>query len=138
MSPLDDLQQYSAFVYSLPEQYPFIERSTLSLGTIGPKLAKLEGGIEFAHGLRLDVWELLDFQAQRIRNYSYEVYRAGEKVLWYDPWEHPELPHLASTFPHHKHVPPDLRNNRVPAPGISFNAPNLPAILDEIKGLLPW
>jgi len=66
------------------------------------------------------VWELIDFAAHRVRTYSYEVYRAGEKVCWYDPWEHPEIAALASTFPHHKHVLPNLRDNRVPAPGISF------------------
>jgi hypothetical protein len=58
-----------------------------------------------------------------------DSYRAGEKVCWYDAWEHPEIPGLAPTFPHHKHVPPNLRDHRVPAPGISFQSPNLDVVL---------
>ena len=66
-------------------------------------------------------------------DYSYEVYRAGEKIIWYDPFEHPHAPELASTYPHHKHVLPDIKHNRVPAPGISFEQPNLPGLIEEIK-----
>jgi hypothetical protein len=40
---------------------------------------------------------------------------------------------LASTYPHHKHIPPDLRHNRVPAHGISFEQPNLPTLIEEIE-----
>jgi len=76
---------------------------------------------------------LIDFAAKRIRAYSYEVYRSGEKVGWYDCWEHPEIPALAATFPHHKHIPPNLRDHRVLAPGISFASPNLDAVLQDVR-----
>src|SRR2546426_961191 len=79
----------------------------------------------------LDVWELLDFDAKRILNYSYEIYRGGEKIAWYDPFEHPHVSELAATHPHHKHVPPDIKHNRIPAPGISFEHPNLPFLIEE-------
>ena len=38
----------------------------------------------------------------------------------YESWSH---------SPHHKHVPPDLKHNRLPAPDISFPHPNLPGLL---------
>jgi hypothetical protein len=131
--PLPDFLTYGQFVYSLPETYPSIQRSTLVLATIGPTLAKLEGRVTFKGDVILDVWELVDFDARRILHYSYEVYQAGEKILWYDPFEHPHMPELVSTYPHHKHVFPDIKHNRVPAPGISFDQPNLPCLIEEIK-----
>ena len=79
------------------------------------------------------MWELIDFATHRIRTYSYEVYRDGGKICWYDPWPHPEIPALASTFPHHRHVPPDLRHHRVLAPGIRFEAPNLDVLLEDLR-----
>jgi len=45
-------------------------------------------------------------------------------------------PALAATHPHHKHIPPDIKHNRVPAPGISFRTPNLLQILQEIEDLI--
>jgi len=132
-APLDDLVRYSAFVYALGERHSIVTGSTLTLAPIGATLARLEGRIEFHGGMHLEVFELIDFAAHRIRTYSYEVYRAGEKVCWYDAWEHPEIPELKATFPHHKHVPPDLRNHRVPAPGISFESPNLDVVLEDVR-----
>lgn len=131
--PLPDFLTYGQLVYSLPETYPTVQRSTLVLATIGPTLAKLEGQVTFKGDVILDVWELVDFDTRRILHYSYEVYRAGEKILWYDPFEHPHTPELASTYPHHKHVLPDIKHNRVPAPGISFEQPNLPGLIEEIE-----
>ena len=131
-APLDDIGSYSAFVYALAERHFFVTGSTLALAPIGATLAKLEGRIECQGGVHLEIWELVDFAARRIRTYSYEVYRQGEKVCWYDPWEHPEISALASTFPHHKHVPPNLRDHRVAAPGIRFDAPNLDTLLEDV------
>jgi hypothetical protein len=70
-----------------------------------------------------------------IASYGYEIYRGNERLFWYDDFPHPDDPSLASTFPHHKHVPPDIRNHRIPAPGLSFTVPNLPAILEEIEAV---
>jgi hypothetical protein len=52
--------------------------------------------------------------------------------LSYDPQPHPDDPNLASTHPHHKHIPPDIKRHRVPAPDISFQQPNLPFLIEEI------
>ena len=133
---LPDTDAYARLVYSLPEQFPAIQRSTLVLATIGATLAKVEGQISFPAGIVLDVWELLDFEARRILNYSYEIYRAGDKTAWYDPFEHPHLVELASTYPHHKHLAPDIKHNRLPAPGIGFEQANLPFLIQEIEHTL--
>jgi hypothetical protein len=42
---------------------------------------------------------------------------------------------LASTFPHHLHELPDIKHNRKPAPGISFDAPNLPTLIADCVAL---
>ncbi len=131
--PVPDLQTYSKLVYSLQQDHPSIQYSTLVLAPIGATLAKLEGQITFSGDLTLEVWELIDFDLRRILDYSYELYHAGEKIAWYDPFEHPNIPELATTHPHHKHVPPDIKHNRVPAPGISFEQPNLPFLIAEIE-----
>jgi hypothetical protein len=132
-APLDDIASYSTFVYALAERLTFVTHSALTLAPIGATLAKLEGRVECQGGIHLEIWELIDFAAHRIRTYSYEIYRAGEKVCWYDAWEHPEIPALGATFPHHKHLLPNLRDNRVPAPGISFESPNLDVVLTDVR-----
>ena len=79
--------------------------------------------------------EELDFADGLITSYGYEVYRGTERLYWYDDFPHPEDPTLASTFPHHKHVPPDIRHNRIPASNLQFAHPNLIAIIEEIESL---
>ena len=71
-----------------------------------------------------------------IASYGYEVYRHADRLYWYDDFPHPLDPSLASTLPHHKHVPPDIKHNRIPAPTMSFRRPNLSAILDEVEALI--
>jgi hypothetical protein len=71
-----------------------------------------------------------------ITSYGYEVYRGSEKLYWYDDFPHPQDSSLALTFPHHKHIPPEIKRNRVPAPDISFTRPNLPVLIQEIEALI--
>ncbi len=130
---LTDFRGYGEFIYTLPTRHPSILLSTLVLANIGRTLSELEGKLHFAKAVVLDVWELIDHETSRIRNYSYEVYQASEKMIWYDPFEHPHIPELASTHPHHKHVHPNIKRNRIPAPGISFERPNLPFLIQEIE-----
>ena len=68
-----------------------------------------------------------------LRYTQYEVYRGEERLYWYDDFPHPDDPTLASTMPHHKHIPPDIKHHRVPAPTMSFTQPNLPALVEEIE-----
>jgi hypothetical protein len=71
-----------------------------------------------------------------IDEYGYEVWREEKKLYWYDSQPHPNDPELQSTHPHHKHVPPDIKHNRLPAPALSFTRPNLPALIAELEQLV--
>ena len=35
--------------------------------------------------------------------------------------------------PHHKHIPPNIKHHRIPAPNLSFTCPNLPFLIEEIE-----
>jgi hypothetical protein len=71
-----------------------------------------------------------------IEDYGYELWYGSEKIAWYDSQPHPDDPTLASTHPHHKHIPPDIKHNRIPAPNISFTHPNLPVLIREVEDLI--
>jgi hypothetical protein len=71
-----------------------------------------------------------------IDSYGYEIWQGDEKKYWYDSQPHPDDLALESTYPHHKHVPPDLKHHRIPASGMSFAYPNLPLLIQEIETLL--
>jgi len=49
---------------------------------------------------------------------------------------HPDVPELQSTHPHHKHIPPEIKQHRIPAPEMSSTRPNLPVLIREIEALL--
>lgn len=128
-------EDYELFLYTLTERFPSIRRSTLSFIRRGHSLARITGEIHFDDDIRLVVLERIVFDRLpiQIEGYGYEVWRGGEKLYWYDPQPHPDEPHLQSSFPHHKHVPPDMKHNRIPAPEMSFVTPNLPLLIREIE-----
>jgi Family of unknown function (DUF6516) len=132
---LKSLSEYSRFVSHILSR-PDVERSTVVVWSNSPYTGTAEGEVWFKGNVRLRMREELDFDAALIVSYEYEVYRAGEKLYWYDDFPHPQDLSLASTFPHHKHIPPEIRRNRVPAPDISFIRPNLPALVQEIEALV--
>lgn len=106
----------------------------------------------------LCVQEYLNFELGVIEGYGYEVSRTmlaldapdfppgaayckasfphKEKLYWYDSFPHPHDPSLASTHPHHKHIPPDIKRHRIPAPELTFTVPNLPFLIEEIERTL--
>lgn len=131
-SSLTSLAEYSRFVAEVLNR-PTVTTSTVAVWSDSRGTGIAEGEVFFAHGLRLRLREELDFETGLITSYGYEVYRGSQKLFWYDDFPHPDDPSLASTFPHHKHVPPDIRHHRISAPGLSFTAPNLPALLEEIE-----
>ncbi|MBT9170173.1 MAG: hypothetical protein DDT18_00512 [Actinobacteria bacterium] len=133
-NPLTSLDKYSRFVAELLN-HPTVERSTVMVWSDSPYTGIAEGEVFFSNGIRLRLREELDFAAGLITSYGYEVYRHVERLYWYDDFPHPNDPNLASTFPHHKHVPPDIKHNRIPAPKISFTRPNLRVLIGEIEGL---
>ncbi len=130
---IDSIEEYAQFIYALPAHYPIIQQNTLRLYTVGPYEGILKGEVHFDHGIVLRVVEMLDFAHGIIRRYSYTLTQNDEKCYWYDPQPHPENPTLAISFPHHQHVPPDIKHHRIPAPHLSFTAPNLPALIEEIQ-----
>ncbi len=85
---------YEYFLYSLEEQYPFIRRSTLVFERRGASLARLAGELFFDYGVRISVRERLIFHRLPlvIDWYGYEVWRDDEKLYWYDPQPHPDVP----------------------------------------------
>jgi len=87
----------------------------------------------FTNGLRLRMREEVDLDAGLIISYGYEIYRGEDRLYWYDDFPHPNDPKLTATMPHHKHVPPDIKHNRIPAPNMSFERPNLPVLINEIN-----
>jgi len=147
--------EYERLIYTLPARYPSIRLSTLVLAPPGLDIARLTGLVAFGDDCVLCVYELLNFAQGVIETYRYEIslcrppfsesplpeaieycragYLGKEKLYWYDSWPHPNDRTLASTHPHHKHVPPDIRHHRIPAVELSFNQPNLPFLIDEIE-----
>lgn len=129
--PLESLDAYSRFVAKALSGSN-VTYSTVAVWSDSPYSGIAEGEVVFANGLRLRIREEVDFDAGIIVSYGYEVYAGEERLYWCDDFPHPCDPNLASTMPHHKHVPPDIKHNRIPAPSMSFERPNLPALIQEI------
>lgn len=138
-NPLRTAEDYELFLYTLAEQFPAVRRSTVTVVRRGASLARVAGEVTFDHGIRLVVRQRIVYHRLPavIDSYGYEVWQGEQKRYWYDSQPHPDDVALQSTHPHHKHVPPDIKRNRVPAPGMSFTQPNLPLLIQEIEALLP-
>lgn len=133
---IPSLIEYEHYVYSLPEKHASIQTSTLVVKRTSANSAQTVGTIYFDKDVSRRVLETLDFIDSEIVDYSYEVPRGAKKLYWYDCWPHPEDPKLTSTHPHHKHVPPNIKYHRVPAPQMSFTRPNLTVVIEEIERML--
>lgn len=131
-------EDYELYLYSLPDQFPSIRRSTVTFVRLGASLARIAGELFFDHDIRVVVRERFVYHRLPavLDWYGYEVWRHDEKLYWYDPQPHPNNRELQSTHPHHKHIPPDIKHHRIPAPGMSFDQPNLPSIISEIERLI--
>ncbi len=137
-NPMRTAEDYELFLYTLAQQFPSVRRSTLTFARLGSSLARVAGELYFDRGIRLVVRErvLYDRSPLVIDWYGYEVWQGNEKLYWYDSQPHPGETALQSTYPHHKHVPPDVKHHRIPAPDMSFTRPNLPVLIKEIETLL--
>lgn len=138
MSPFQSLRNYEEFVYTLRQQFPSIKESSLVVARRGKRTATLQGEIIFEKGYRLSLKERLSFDegAVLIEDYGYELWCKGERIAWYDSQPHPGDKTLAENHPHHKHIPPDIKHHRIPAPKMSFNRPNIPVLIKEIENLV--
>jgi hypothetical protein len=123
--------EYEQWLHAIPTTSPSVRASTLRFFATSATTATVSGSVEFRSGYRLTVSELVDFAAGEILDYGYEVWQ-GDEIYWYDPQPHPNDPLLAETFPHHKHIHPDIKHHRVPAPGLGFGQPNLSFLIEEI------
>jgi hypothetical protein len=137
-NPLRTPEDYELFLYTLTEQFPSIHRSTVTLVRLGATLARVAGELYFDQEVRAVVRERVLYHRLPavIDWYGYEVWQGEKKLYWYDSQPHPNDPALQSTHPHHKHVPPDVKHHRIPAPEMSFTRPNLPVLIREIEALL--
>ena len=138
MNPFSSLSEYEEFIYTLPQRYPSIQVSMLVVVRRGAVQGTVSGTLAFAAGYQLIVRERLTAEdgAVTLERYSYEGWRDQEILYWYDSQAHPQIQELASTHPHHKHVPPDIKHNRIVAPGLSFTQPNLPFLIRELEQTL--
>src|SRR3990172_4101548 len=138
MNPLQSLADYERFIYTLAQRHSIVQRSTLVVIRRGANVATLSGEVELECGFRLIVREKLSFAKGpgEIKGYGYEVWRGGEQLYWFDSQPHPNDPTLSGTHPHHKHIPPDIKHHRIPAPGLSFASPNLPFLIADIEEVL--
>lgn len=132
---LTSLTKYSRYIAELLNR-PTILHSTVSIWSDSPYTGITEGEIFFPHGFRLRIREELDFDAALISSYGYEAYHGEEKLFWYDDFPHPSDQELASTFPHHKHIPPNIKRHRIPALEISFTKSNLFILVQEMEALI--
>jgi hypothetical protein len=134
MNAFRSLPEYEHLLYTLQDRHAAVIASTLIIVRRGPGVAIVSGEVHVAGGRRLTVREVLTWDSGRvsIRSYGYEAWQGGEKIYWYDSQPHPNEPELASTAPHHKHISPDIKRHRVRAPELSFAAPNIPFLIDEL------
>ncbi len=136
--PLRTSEDYELFLYTLTEQFPSVRHSTVVFIRRGATLARVAGELYFAQNIRLIIRERILYHRLPaiIDWYGYEVWQSEKKLYWYDSQPHPNEPALQSSHPHHKHVSPDIRHNRIPAPKMSFTQPNLPVLIREIEALV--
>lgn len=135
--PLRSPEDYELYLYSISQRFPSVRQSTLTLVRKGASLARVAGELLFDNEIRLVVREriLYDRLPAVINWYGYEVWQGGKKLYRYDSQPHPNEPSLQNNHPHHKHVLPDLKHNRVPTPELSFARPNLNYLIQEIETL---
>jgi hypothetical protein len=137
-NPLRTPEDYEMFLYTLTEQFPSVRRSTVTFIRLGATLARVTGELHFNQGIRVVVRERVLYHRLPavIDWYAYEVWQGKEKLYWYDSQPHPNDSTLQNSHPHHKHIPPDVKHNRIPAPEMSFTHPNLPVLIREAEKLL--
>lgn len=137
-NPLRTSKDYELFLYTLTDQFPSVRRSTVTLIRRGATIARVTGELYFDGDVRLVVRERLVYHRLPvvIDWYGYEVWRENKKLYWYDSQPHPSDPTLQGTEPHHKHIPPDIKHHRIPAPAMNFTQSNLPTLIHEIEALI--
>ena len=137
-NPLRTPEDYELFLYTLTDKFPLVRHSTITFVRKGASLARVAGELCFDHEMRLVIRERILYHRLPaiIDWYGYEVWQGNQKLYWYDSQPHPDDPGLQSTYPHHKHILPDMKHHRIPAPEMSFTQPNLPTLIRDIESFL--
>lgn len=131
------LTKYEDFIYAIADQFSSVTRSDLIVKRHGKVWAEVAGRVYFENDYILEVREVVDFlNVNFIRRYGYAARKKEDILYWYDSQEHPHNLNLQTTYPHHKHVPPDMKHNRIPAPQMRFDQPNLAVLIREIEALI--
>ena len=131
------LTKYEDFIYAIADQFSSVIQSNLIVKRHGKDWAEVAGQLYFENDYVLEVREIVDFSnANFIRRYGYAARKKENILYWYDSQEHPHDLNLQISYPHHKHIPPDLKHNHIPASQLSFIRPNLPELIREIEALL--
>lgn len=127
---------YVAFLATLLDRFVYIQTMEFKVYLTSVTEGYSEGTMRFSHELVLSFNEHIDFAAKRLFKYGYVAYQRGVKLFYYDPQPHPNDPSLASNFPHHKHIHPDLKHHRIPAPEMTFENSNLETVIREIETMI--
>ena len=137
-NPLRTSEDYELFLYTITEQFSSVKSSNVVLIRRGSTLARIMGELYFEKEFRLVMRERILYNPPPavIDGYGYEVWQGADKLYWYDSQPHSNVLDLASTHPHHKHIPPNIKRNRIPAQNMSFERANLPVLILEIEALI--
>lgn len=136
-SPLESLSNYSQYIADTVNRQSVLQ-STLCAWSMSPFTGIAEGEVIFRKGFRLRMREEIDFDEELITSYGYEIYQDNNRLYWYDDFPHPDDQSLASTYPHHKHILPDIKRNRIPAPEINYKTGNLSFLIEEIENQIKF
>jgi len=129
---IKSILEFGSFVDGLKNRYREIKASNLVFKNTGHTTRELTGEIKFDNDIKLTIFERIDFSNGTIESYRYEVYQGKAILYWYDAKPHPGEPPIELTFPHHKHIYPDIEHHRVPAPGLGLDKTNLIFLIEEI------
>jgi hypothetical protein len=133
---LNSYDEYVVFLSTLLEKFHNLEGVEFNTYLTSTTECYSEGTILFPNEIVLAFIEQIDFAVNKLFKYGYTVHQAGEKLYYYDSQPHPDDSSLAATHPHHKHIPPDIKHHRIPAPGLSFDHSNLEFLIREIEATL--
>lgn len=139
INPFKSFRNYEEYIYTIQRNFPLIKSTNLIFIRRGKRVATIQGEMIFDQGYRIVIRERLSFDSESIvviESYGYELWHNNEKIALYDSQPHPNIPSLASTHPHHKHINPNIRHNRVPSPKMRFSRPNLKFLIEEVNGLI--
>lgn len=133
---INSYDEYAVFLSTLQGRFSSILSMKFEAYRTSSTRGSSAGTLIFRKEITLRFNEKINFAKKRLVDYGYTVYQAGEKLYYYDSQPHPDDPSIASTHPHHKHIPPDIKHHRIPAPGLSFDQSNLEFLIHEIEKTL--